>query len=40
LQTDIATSTMEAEYNALSIAMNEVLTIRQCLKLDENMKAP
>jgi hypothetical protein len=29
LQTDIATSTMEAEYNALSLAMREVIPLKQ-----------
>jgi len=33
LQTDIATSTMDAEYNSLSMSMKEVLLIRQLLKV-------
>ena len=32
LQTEIATFTMEAEYNALSISMKEVLPIKHCLE--------
>ena len=38
LQPEIATSTMEAEYNALSLSMREIIPLREvCREIDRNI---